>query len=96
MRENNSLIPALVMLALLVLFGIFYTLNCSYENAELRQVLAPEGLSQVNNLGYVWYGCPESYSIHTGFSAITQTGVPAQGIVCCEFWTESCLIVYSH
>lgn len=74
---------ALALLALL-------TIGCTDESGS-RRALENQGFSDIQLTGYAWWGCGDSDSFRTNFTAKNPTGRQVSGVVCCGMM-KSCTI----
>jgi hypothetical protein len=75
------------------LLGIWLTLSlfaCTDE-AQTIHALTSSGFNNIQITGYAWFGCSDSDTFHTAFTATNPVGQRVSGIVCCGY-LKSCTV----
>lgn len=82
------------MKALLVSVLALVCLTACTDQDGATKALEAAGYRNIHITGYVYFGCGEDDSYHTGFEAIGQNGRPVAGVVCAGVMKGSTIRVY--
>ena len=69
----------------LVIGVVVLALQSCTRPDQARRTLGAAGYEKVEITGYRFFGCSKEDTFHTGFKAVSPTGVPVSGIVCSGF-----------
>lgn len=81
---------AIVSFVVGMLMFLFYPVS----DKTLREVSRIEGWTQVESTGYRFFLCSKDDYYHTGFRALSKTGVEVSGAICEGFWFKGKTIRY--
>lgn len=76
-----------IVLASLALVLLCFSWSCDTSPERYHTALRALGFTHVELTGRAWFGC-DGEEYNTRFSAISVSGQPVVGIVCCGVWKE--------
>jgi len=79
MSPNKTIWFFVAALAFWIL--LIFTGNCSRPE-EAKRVLTEQGYTEIETLGYRWFGCGSEDGFSDGFSATSPSGARVEGVVC--------------
>lgn len=92
MRDSDaSFVSVLAALALAGLMCAVPVCGGCDANDEVREVLEPQGFTDINPTGYEFFACGKDDSFNSGFTATSVTGERVSGVVCCGL-LKSCTV----
>lgn len=73
------------MKKILILLALLITTACS-DQTTAKRLLEEQGYKNIAITGYVWMGCSEDDTFHTGFTATSAAGSQVKGVVCSDWF----------
>lgn len=72
--------------------GIALVLVGCTDAKKATDVLESQGYTNIQIGGYSYFGCSESDSVHTEFTATGVNGKPVSGVVCSSWWGKGATV----